>query len=106
MLFTSLEFLFAFLPITLAVYFILPIKARNYWLLLVSLFFYAWGEPEFLLVMIGSIIFNYLIALRIAELRDNPSEKSQGLKKLMMAVAVVINIGVLFIYKYLNFDVI
>lgn len=103
MLFTSLEFLFAFLPITLAVYFILPIKARNYWLLLVSLFFYAWGEPEFLLVMIGSIIFNYLIALRIAELRDNPSEKSQGLKKLMMAVAVVINIGVLFIYKYLNF---
>ena len=98
MLFTSLEFLFAFFPLTLGVYFILPKKARNYWLLVISLLFYAWGEPTFLFVMLGSIVFNYLMALRIAEL-----PKDSALRKLMMFIDVVGNLGIMFIYKYLNF---
>ena len=51
MLFSSMEFLFLFFPITLGVCWLLPRRARNYWLLLASLFFYAWGEPGFVLVM-------------------------------------------------------
>ena len=56
MLFSSLEFLLFFFPIVFAVYYFLPIIARNYWLLLSSLFFYAWGEPSFVVIMIASII--------------------------------------------------
>ena len=58
-----------------------------------------------MLVMMDSIIFNYLIALRIAELRDNPSNKSQGLKKVNDGGSCG-NIGVLFIYKYLMYTAI
>ena len=67
MLFTSLEFLFLFFPLTIGINFLLPKKFRNYWLLLTSLFFYAWGEPTFIIVMLGSILANYLFALRISE---------------------------------------
>lgn len=98
MLFTSLEFLFMFLPIVLAVYFILPIAFRNYWLLLGSLFFYAWGDPVFLAFMMLSIVFNYMMALRIDELsQDNP------LRKIMLVMDILGNLSVLFVYKYMNF---
>lgn len=98
MLFTSLEFLFAFFPIVFGVNFLLPAKARNYWLLFASLFFYAWGEPSFLIVMLGSILFNYLMALRIAEADGN-----ERIRKLFLTIAVVGNVGLLFVYKYMNF---
>ena len=55
MLFTSMEFLFLFFPVVIAGYFILRGKLRNYWLLFTSLFFYAWGEPKFVLAMLASI---------------------------------------------------
>lgn len=98
MLFTSMEFLFLFFPIVLTVYFFLPSKARNYWLLLASLFFYAWGEPVFVLIMLFSIGFNYLAALRIEELGNR-----RGVRKLMLAITVVVNLGILFVFKYMNF---
>ena len=98
MLFSSLEFLFLFLPIVLAVYFILPHRARNYWLFLASLFFYAWGEPVFVIAMLFSIVFNYFVALRIEEL-----EVGSGARKFMLALAVLVNLGILFVYKYMNF---
>lgn len=98
MLFTSLEFLFIFFPITLAVYFILNKKAKNYWLLFISLFFYAWGEPMFVFVMIGSIICNYIFALGISHF-----DKQKSIKKLILCLSVVANLGVLFVYKYMNF---
>jgi len=97
LLFTSLEFLFAFFPITLGIYFILPTKARNYWLLIMSLLFYAWGEPVFVLMMLLSIVMNYFFALRISEL-----DKGK-LRNLMLSIAVVANLGILFVYKYMNF---
>lgn len=97
MLFTSMEFLFLFFPITFGINFLLPKNARNYWLLIASLFFYAWGEPSFLFVMLISILFNYFMAIRVAD------ESKQALKKLFLTVAVVGNLGLLFVYKYMNF---
>ncbi|MDO4960871.1 MAG: MBOAT family O-acyltransferase [Eubacteriales bacterium] len=99
MLFTSLEFIFLFLPIVIAINFILPKKLRNLWLLVASLIFYAWGEPRFVFVMIGSIIVNYVLALAIAYSKD------EAFRKTMLTVAVIANISVLFIFKYLNFTI-
>ena len=98
MLFTSLEFLFVFFPITLGMNFLLPKKARNYWLLIASLFFYAWGEPSFLVVMLISILFNYAMALLISRIQGRIK-----LRKLFLTITVFGNVGVLFVYKYMNF---
>lgn len=70
---------------------------RNYFLLVVSLLFYAWGEPKFVLVMIGSIIFNYLSALFISKVKKA--------KKVLLTISIVGNLLTLFIFKYLNFAV-
>ncbi|MBR4795697.1 MAG: hypothetical protein IK050_04595 [Lachnospiraceae bacterium] len=58
MIFSSLFFLMIFLPVLLLIYCIVPVKARNVVLLIASLFFYAFGEPKYVLIMLGSIIFN------------------------------------------------
>ena len=62
---SSLVFLFTFLPISLLIYYILPKKFKNAILLLTSLVFYAWGEPVYIFLMIGTIIFDYIMALKI-----------------------------------------
>lgn len=98
MLFTSLEFLFLFLPVVLGVYFCLNDRLKNVWLLMASLFFYAWGEPKFVVVMVASIAFNYLMALLVSCTRKIPAV-SRG----FMVVAVAGNLSVLFLYKYANF---
>lgn len=100
MLFTSLEFLLFFFPVTLGVCFFLPRRGgwRNYWLLLASLFFYAWGEPTFVLIMIFSIVCNYFAALHIEEMEAG----SWGRKGLLI-LAVLMDLGILFIFKYMNF---
>ena len=59
MLFSSITFLFLFLPVVMAVYYIVPGRAKNIVLLIASLFFYAWGEPVYVVLMILSILFNY-----------------------------------------------
>ncbi len=75
MLFTSVEFLFLFLPFVLAVYYALPFRwnLKNYFLLAASLGFYAWGEPKFVFAMLASIAFNYVAALAIERLRERRS---------------------------------
>ena len=103
MLFTSLEFLFLFLPIVLAVNYFLPKGARNYWLLLASLFFYAWGEPKFVIFMLISILFNYLMAYRISDFHSRHSTSGDILAKLFLTLTVIGNLSVLFVYKYMNF---
>ena len=97
MLFSSLEFLLLFFPVAFGVHFLLPVKWRNYWLLFVSLFFYAWGEPLFVLLMIGSICINYVLA------RCLDSLVSEKKRKGILVLDVILNLGVLFIFKYLNF---
>jgi alginate O-acetyltransferase complex protein AlgI len=97
MVFSSPIFLFLFLPITLGVYFLLPWRARNLWLLGTSLVFYGWGEPKFVLVMLASIIINFLLALWIDRARG------RGGGRLPLTAAVVANIGLLGIFKYTDF---
>jgi len=101
MLFVSLTFLFLFLPLVLGLYYILKGRRtlQNVVLFLASLFFYAWGEPKFVVVMAASILCNWLLAVLIG------ISRAEQTKKLCLAAAVTINIGLLFVFKYLNFFV-
>lgn len=99
MVFSSLIFTFFFLPAVLILYYLAKDKYRNYILLVASLYFYSYGEPIFVFVMIGSISINYLMALLIDKFR------SRKLAKICIVVDVVVNIGILFIYKYLDFAI-
>lgn len=95
MVFSSCIFLFAFLPIVYLLYIICPdIKLKNGLLILASLLFYAFGEPVYVFLMIGSILANYLLARAIACTRD-------GLQKLALTITVLVNIGLLVVFKYL-----
>ena len=71
MIFSSLTFLFAYLPLTLAVYFLAPLRWRNLVLLLVSLFFYGWGEPVYISIMILSILIDYTHGMLVEKYRSN-----------------------------------
>lgn len=98
MVFSSTVFLFLFLPISLILYFNPLGKSRTYKnsiLLLVSLAFYAWGEPVFVFVMLFSILANYLLGKKIAE--------NVGEGRTLLTISLVWNIGLLFVFKYLNF---
>ena len=79
MLFSSITFLFLFLPIVLAVYYIVPYKAKNIILLAASLLFYAWGEPVYVILMILSILFNYFCGQDIRERGDDPRRAKMSL---------------------------
>ena len=103
MLFTSTVFMYLFLPVTLLVYYVFLRKSRplqNIFLLFVSLFFYGWGEPKFVLVMLLSIVANYIFALFVDRFRK---KEKKGLCRLIIALTVIANLSILFIYKYLNF---
>lgn len=99
MVFSSVIFLFAFLPLFLAVYMILPwTTAKNIVLLAFSLIFYAWGEPVYVLLMIASIVVNWTVALLIAK-----SPRSSGRRAWWLIVALVLNISMLGLFKYESF---
>ena len=83
MIFSSITFLFFFLVITLAVYYLLPRKFKNGWLLLTSLFFYGYGEPVYILLMVFSITVNYIVGLLMA--------KYEKKKKLFLIIGIIIN---------------
>ena len=96
MVFSSLEFLFAFLPILCIIYFLVPKKfrgARNIVLLAFSLFFYWYGEPKYLVIMLASILANYAFGLAVHKKRS----------KAVLALAVAVNIGILIYFKYTDF---
>lgn len=98
MVFSSLVFLFAFLPLFLAVYFLLPgIIAKNVALLIFSLLFYAWGEPIYVFLMMGSILANWLLALML----DRREQRAR--RRLWLVAALIVNIGLLCVFKYEDF---
>ena len=99
MVFSSAAFLFAFLPLTLAGYYFLPIKYRNVFLMLASLLFYAWGEPKFVFVMILSILMNYAFGLLVDKYRQSKKQN------LVLTAMVIANLSVFFVFKYLNFTI-
>lgn len=102
MVFSSLEFLLAFLTVTLLVYFIVPLKLRNIVLLVVSLIFYGWGEPVYVFLMIFTITVDYIFGLLVerAQKRDDPKRA-----RLHLILSVVINLAILGFFKYYNFFV-
>ena len=99
MLFSSSVFLFIFLPAVLLGYYLLRgQRARNLLLLGASLLFYAWGEPVYVFLMLFSICANYLLGRGIDARRG-------GGRKALLILAVVLNLGLLFVFKYLNFTI-
>ncbi len=100
MVFSSLLFLFRFLPIVILGYFILPRKFRNLFLLLFSLFFYAWGEPTYIVLMLFSIVVNYVGGIFVDKYKARGSSKGA---KTALIVSMVIDIGLLGIFKYTGF---
>ena len=98
MLFSSLTFLLAFLPLVLVLYYINNNRVyRNIILLISSLIFYSWGEPRTIIIMIITIIVNYVMAIMI--------EEKEKYRKLLFIVTCIFNIGILFFFKYFNFFV-
>ncbi len=97
MVFSSTSFLFLFLPIFLAVYFIAPsIRVKNLVTLFFSLVFYGWGEPWFVIVLLGSIAFNTIAAQRI-------DERAGYARTSGLAISIGVNLSLLAIFKYANF---
>lgn len=98
MVFSSTIFLCVYLPLVLLGYYICPKKGRNLFLLIASLVFYAWGEPKYVFLMIFSILVNYIFG----RLMDKHRENKKRLK-LMLVLSVVIDIGLLSVFKYTDF---
>lgn len=97
MLFSSITFLYYFLPTVLGLYFIVPKKYKNLVLLIFSLFFYFYGEPVYILLMLLSILSGYLHGLWIHKARDS------RYAKLPMVSSVIVSIGMLVYFKYFDF---
>ena len=103
MLFPSEVFLFVFLPIVVVVYYALLRKTKNIkniFLLIVSLFFYAWGEPTYVFLMIGTILFNWLLGILVDKFREN-----KPIKIGLFIMLIAFNIGILGWFKYSGFTV-
>ncbi len=94
MVFCSVIFLFLFLPVTFIIYYCIHPKLRNYWLLLMSIVFYAWGEPKYVFLILGSTVVNYLLGL----IMDR--QELDMRRKLALATTIFFNIGILVFFKY------
>ena len=95
MTFSSLVFLFIFFPIVFTLYALIKNKlARNIILATASIIFYAFGEPVAVIIMLISIVFNYFLGIQASKTKHD---------KLAVAIAVIVNIGLLVVYKYLGF---
>ena len=98
MLFSSIPFLYYFLPIVLGIYFLVPKKTKNSVLLVSSLFFYGYGEPKYIFVMLINIMVNYLLTLLIDKTKEKPK-----LSKTIFVLDLSFNIGMIGYFKYANF---
>ena len=99
MLFSSIPFLFYFLPIVLLLYFLVPFKLKNAVLLLASLVFYAWGEPKYVVLMIASILLFFFCGLAIGKAQE------KKWKKVWLTVSIVCSLALLAVFKYADFFV-
>ncbi len=95
MIFSSLFFIFIFLPLVLVAYYLVPRKFKNLCLVLFSLVFYAWGEPIYVLLMIFTILVDYACGLCVARFIDR-----RGKAKLFITINIVINLALLGFFKY------
>src|SRR5690606_7278307 len=98
MVFSSLLFLFLFLPAVLLLYYLSPWRIKNLMLFLASLVFYAWGEPIYIALMLFSTLTDYLFGL----LLDKPGINNRGRKAVLLS-SVIVNLSVLGFFKYADF---
>lgn len=94
MVFSSMTFLWIFLPLLLISYFLIKEKYRNILLVIFSIIFYSWGEPQYVILMLISILINYILGILL--------EKTKN-KKIILLIAILINFGLLGYFKYFNF---
>lgn len=99
MVFSSILFLFLFLPSVLLIYYVTPLARRNIILFLASLFFYAWGAPQFVIVFLVNILIDYYLAIII----DRTKENKPRINKSVLILSISINLLVLGYFKYANF---
>ena len=97
MVFSSLYFLFLYLPIVLLVYYIAPLKWRNLWLLVVNLVFYGWGEPVYILLMIFTIVLDYYAGIIVARCKAKGNDKGA---RWAVGISLGLNLAILFFFKY------
>ena len=95
MVFSSLVFMFAYLPITLLAYYLVPRQGRNIFLFIVNLIFYGWGEPKLVLLMVFNIFFNYIGGWLVDKYRADAKKK-----KLFLILTCVLDIAILAVFKY------
>lgn len=97
MVFSSITFLIYFLPVTMFAYYLAPVRLKNTVLLAASLFFYAWGEPVYIFLMLFSIVINYIAGIITGD------AKSRKVKIPVLAAAVILNVFMLGFFKYADF---
>lgn len=98
MVFSSILFIFRFLPIAIILYFLTPNKFKNLTLLFLSLIFYSWGEPKYFLIMIASIFVDYFASRAIEKNKNN-----KRICIIFLSISILFNLGMLFFFKYFNF---
>ncbi|WP_105177323.1 MBOAT family O-acyltransferase [Clostridium cagae] len=100
MVFSSIIFLFLFLPLVLAGYYLLKFEYRNVFLIIVSFIFYAFAKPKFIFILLASIIINYIMGLCISY-----AQKHLNIifNRIFLIITVILNLGLLFYFKYMNF---
>lgn len=96
MVFSSILFMFIYLPIVLAIYYIVPLKWRNPWLFIVNLVFYGWGEPVYIVLMLVSILINYISGIFVGKYRQDDKPKA----KRVLIINIIFNLALLMFFKY------
>ena len=97
MVFSSLLFLFTYLPVVLLIYYLSPLKWRNGVLLIFNLIFYGWGEPTYIILMVFTITADYVAGLLVARFKDQGRDRAA---RTAVAAALVLNLAILFFFKY------
>lgn len=100
MVFSSILFLFYFLPFVLTIYFLSPRKYRNLILFMASLFFYSWGEPKYIWIMLFSTVLDYTCGIFVNHYKLNGNPRNA---KIWLLVSVVVNLSILGFFKYSDF---
>ena len=98
MVFSSIMFMFKFLPIAFLIYYLVPYKFKNFTILVLSLLFYSWGEPRYILIMFASIFVDFFISRGIEANRER-----KNMTRVLLVMSVCFNLGMLFFFKYTNF---
>ena len=98
MVFSSLVFLYIFLPVVLVLYYLIPKRFRNFFLLISGLFFYAWGEPVYVFIMIASTLIDYFAGLVMSRFDNRPR-----IRRIALVISVIMNLSLLGFFKYSSF---